>query len=233
LHRTSLPAIDGTVAHRGWLSGTLRRMRRHFWIKAIGISALMSLFFVAYFQVLHNPAAPVYEMPLTALDRALAFQPSWLAAYLTLWLYVGIPAGFFVQLRGLLQYWAWIGALCAAGLTIFYLWPTAVPPLDHGVDLAQHPGFTILQGVDAAGNACPSLHVATAVFSAVWMHRWLPRLGAPVSVLVGSWVWCALIVFSTVAIRQHVVLDVVAGIALGLAFAWPAIRWVPVDDGPH
>ncbi len=154
-------------------------MRRHFWIKAVGISGLMSLFFVAYFQVLHNPAAPVVEMPLTALDRAIAFQPSWLAAYLTLWLYVGIPPGFFLQLRGLLHYWAWIGALCAAGLTIFYFWPTAVPPLDPSVDLAQSPAFTILQGVDAAGNACPSLHVATAVFSAVWMHRWLPRLGAP------------------------------------------------------
>ena len=210
-------------------------MRRHFWIKAIGISALMSLFFFAYFHVLHHPdpASPVVEMPLTALDRAIAFQPSWLAAYLTLWLYVGIPPGFFVQLRGLLLYWAWIAALCAAGLTIFYFWPTAVPPLDPSVDLAQSPAFTILQGVDAAGNACPSLHVATAIFSAVWLHRWLPRLGAPVSVRAGNWIWCALIVYSTVAIRQHVVLDVLAGIALGLAFAWPATRWVPVDDGPR
>jgi membrane-associated phospholipid phosphatase len=208
----------------------LRRMRHLFWLKTIGITAFMSLFFVAYFHVLRNPAAPVTEMPLTALDHAIAFQPSWLAAYLTLWLYVGLPPGFFLQLRGLVLYGLWVAALCVAGLTIFYFWPTAVPPPDFSVDLAQHPAFALLQGVDAAGNACPSLHVATAVFSACWLHRWLPRLGASLAVLGANWLWCALIVFSTVAIRQHVVLDVVAGTALGLAFAWPAMRWVPVDD---
>jgi membrane-associated phospholipid phosphatase len=208
-------------------------MRHHFWLKAIGISAFMSLFFAGYFQVLQHPRGPAFEMPLTALDRAIDFQPSWLAAYLTLWVYVGIPPGFFVQLRGLVLYCAWIGAMCITSLAIFYLWPTAVPPPDYGVDLAQHPVFSILQGVDAAGNACPSLHVATAVFSAVWLHGWLPRLGAPAAVLAGNWLWCALILFSTVAIRQHVVLDVIAGAALGLAFAWLATRWVPVDAAPH
>ena len=102
--------------HRGWLSGTLRRMRRHFWIKAIGISGLDE---PVLRRLLPGAAAtrraPVVEMPLTALDRAIAFQPSWLAAYLTLWLYVGIPPGFFLQLRGLLLYWAWIGAAVRSG----------------------------------------------------------------------------------------------------------------------
>jgi len=204
-------------------------MRRHFWLKAIGISAFMSLFFVAYFQVLRFPVAPPFQMPVTLLDRAIDFQPSWLAAYLTLWVYVGIPPGLFLRLRTLVVYGAWIGALCLTGLAIFYLWPTAVPPPDYEVDLALHPGFAILQGVDAAGNACPSLHVATAVFSAVWLHHWLSRLGASGPVVAASWLWCGSIVFSTVAIRQHVVLDVVAGVALGLAFAWASLRWRPRD----
>ena len=230
---TPVPASPGAAARHGWLAEIGRRMRHHFWLKAIGISAFMSLFFVAYFHVLRNPAAPVVVMPLTALDRAIAFQPGWLAAYLTLWVYVGIPPGFFLRLRGLLLYGLWVGALCVAGLTIFHFWPTAVPPADFSVDLARHPAFAILQGVDAAGNACPSLHVATAVFSACWLHRWLPRLGAPTPVLALNWLWCGLIVFSTVAIRQHVVLDAVAAIALGLAFAWPSARWVPMDADPR
>lgn len=207
-------------------------MRRLFWLKAFGISAFMGLFFVAYFQLLRHPGGPVLEMPLTALDRAIAFQPSWLAVYLTLWLYVGIPPGFFLRLRALAMYGLWIGAMCLAGLTVFYVWPTAVPAPEVSIDLARHPAFVILQGVDATGNACPSLHVASAVFSAWWMQRWLPRLGAPAWALAASWAWCALIVYSTVAIRQHVVLDVAGGIALGLAFAWPAARWAPLDDPP-
>ena len=205
-------------------------MRRHFWPKAVGISAFMVVFFAAYFQVLHNPVGPVFEMPLTALDRAIPFQPSWLAAYLSLWLYVGLPPGFFVRLRTLVVYALCIGTLCITGLVIFLFWPTAVPPPAYDLDLARNPAFALLQGVDATGNACPSLHVATAVFSAVWLHYGLTRLGAQAPVVAASWLWCGLILYSTVAIRQHVVLDVVAGAALGIAFAWPALRWARVDD---
>jgi membrane-associated phospholipid phosphatase len=203
-----------------WLAETLRRMRRHFWLKALGISAFMVVFFAAYFHVLRNPAGPVFEMPLTALDRAIPFQPWWLVAYLSLWLYVGLPPGFFLRLR----------TLCISGLSIFLFWPTAVPLPAYDLDLARHPGFAVLQGVDATGNACPSLHVATAVFSAIWLHTGLTRLGARAPVVAASWLWCALILYSTVAIRQHVVLDVAAGAALGIAFAWPALRWARVDD---
>lgn len=205
-------------------------MRRHFWPKAVGISAFMVVFFIAYFQVLRNPVGPAFVMPLTALDRAIPFQPSWLAAYVSLWLYVGLPPGFFLRLRTLVVYSLCIGTLCLTGLAIFLFWPTVVPPPDYGIDLAHHPAFAILQGVDATGNACPSLHVATAVFSAIWLHHGLARLGARAPVLAASWLWCGLILYSTVAIRQHVVLDIVAGAALGAAFAWPVLRWAPVDD---
>jgi membrane-associated phospholipid phosphatase len=205
-------------------------MRRHFWLKALGIPAFMVVFFAAYFHVLHNPAGPVFEMPLTALDRAIPFQPSWLAAYVSLWLYVGLPPGFFVRPRTLAVYGLCIGTMCLSGLAIFLVWPTAVPLPAHDLDLARHPGFAILQGVDATGNACPSLHVATAVFSAIWLHTALTRLGARAPVVAASWLWCVLILYSTVAIRQHVVLDVAGGAALGIAFAWPALRWARVDD---
>ena len=228
--RPSLQALDGNARRHGWRAEVLSRVRRHFWLKTIGISAFMSLFFFAYFQVLRHPAGPVFVMPLTALDRTIDLQPSWLAVYLTLWVYVGIPPGLLLRLRTLVVYGGWIGALCLCALVIFYLWPTAVAPPEITVDLARHPAFALLQGVDAAGNACPSLHVATAVFTAVWLHRALPRLAAPGALVVANWLWCAGIVYSTVAIGQHVVLDVVGGIALALAFAWPASRWLHVDD---
>jgi membrane-associated phospholipid phosphatase len=42
-------------------------------------------------------------------------------------------------------------------------------------------------------------------------------------------VWLLLIVHSTIAIRQHVVLDALAGAVLGGAFAWAALRWRPAS----
>jgi hypothetical protein len=205
----------------------LYRMRYHLVLKALGISAFMWVFFLLYFHVLRNPVNPVTVMPLTALDRAIPFQPGAFAAYVSLWLYVGLPAGLMLSLREVLRYGVWMGSLCATGLLCFYLWPTAVPPYAFGPDVASHPGFALLQGVDAAGNACPSLHVATATFTALWVQKLLSLTHARPVWMLANGLWLALIVYSTLAIKQHVALDALAGTLLAVAFAWPALRWHP------
>ncbi|MBC7942014.1 MAG: phosphatase PAP2 family protein, partial [Chitinophagaceae bacterium] len=200
-------------------------MRRHFGFKAAGISLFMWAFFVGYFHVLRHPVYPVFQMPMTALDHAIPFQPAGLAAYVSLWLYVGVPPGLLWTLRELVVYGVWAGALCLTGLAFFYFLPTAVPPLSLDIDLTQHAGFAVLQGVDASGNACPSLHVATATFSAIWIAHLLRGMQAPRTLGAISLLWLALIVWSTLAIKQHVALDALAGAALGALFAAASLRW--------
>ena len=111
-----------------------------------------------------------------------------------------------------------ISALCLFALAIFYFWPNAVPPAH--IDWAKYPGVAFLKSVDAAGNACPSLHVATAVFSALWLYWWLRNSGAGLAIQITNIVWCILIAYSTLATKQHVAIDVFAGVALALAAAW-------------
>lgn len=197
-------------------------MRRHFWIKACGATAFMLAFFAAYFHVLRHAAQASVMMPLTALDHWVAFQPMALLPYASLWVYVTIPPMLLNGLRQVVIYSLWIGALCVGGLGLFYLWPTAVPLLV--LDVAVYPAFAVLQGVDAAGNACPSLHVATAVFTAFWLDHLLRELEASSVMRWLNLAWVVLIVYSTLAIKQHVVLDVIAGGALALLFAWPSLR---------
>jgi membrane-associated phospholipid phosphatase len=206
-------------------------MQRLFLLKFVGISGFMWLFFQAYFHLLHNPARPVTVMPLTALDHWISFQPGAMVAYLSLWFYVGIPAGLMPNFRHLLVYGVWATALCLTGLAIFYAFPTAVPAAGLSVDVTQHPAFALLQGVDAPGNACPSLHVAGALFSALWIERLLRQLGTPVWPRALSGVWLLLIVYSTMAVKQHVALDVAAGSVLAALFAWPSMRWFPGPAG--
>jgi PAP2 superfamily len=212
---------------RRWTVQLWQRMRRYLWLKAIGISLFMWVFFIGYFHLLRNPVFPVTQMPLTALDLAIPFQPGTVIAYLTLWVYVGIPPGLLLSFRQLVVYGLWAAALCLTGLACFYFFPTAVPPLALDPDLARFPAFALLQGVDAAGNACPSLHVATAMFSAIWIDRLLREMSAPNALRVVNGAWFLLIVHSTLATKQHVVLDVVAGVPLGIAFAFAALRWRP------
>ena len=209
--------------------GALRRvlacMGTLFWIKAVGTTVFMWLFFVGYFHLLRQPSQPPIEMPLTALDRWIDFQPWALWPYVSLWFYVTLPPGLLTTFRSLLAYGAWVGALCLAGLACFYLWPTAVPARDLPAGVAA---FEVLRGVDAAGNACPSLHVAAATFSAFWLDRLLRALALPAWWRAVNVLWYALIVWSTLATRQHVWWDVLAGLALALLFTPASRRWIEV-----
>lgn len=176
------------------------------------------VFFFAYFYLLKNPSFPVVTMPVTAVDRFVSFQPLALPFYLSLWVYVSLPPMLMLTRHEVIEYGAWIGSMCLVALAIFYFWPTAVPPAN--VDWAKYPGMGFLKGADAAGNACPSLHVATAVFSACWLHWGLPSAGLGRGSRLLSACWCVAIAYSTMATKQHVAVDVVTGVALGGVFAW-------------
>jgi len=192
----------------------------------IGTATGMTVFFIAYFAVLKHPVFPVTVVPLTVIDGWIGFQPWTLPLYLSLWFYVSLAPALLTDGRELVSYAvAWV-ALSVIGLGIFLVWPTAVPP--PGVDWAQHPAFAFLKAADAAGNACPSLHVAFAVFSAVWFERLLRQMGAGRGLRTLNWLWCAGILYSTVATRQHVALDVLAGAALGAVGAAVHLRWLRV-----
>ena len=191
-------------------------MRCHLLLKVLATTVVIGLFFVAYFHLLHHPEHAVRTVPLTALDRIIPFEPAALFVYLTLWLYVGVGPGLQPNLRALVAYGFWIGGLCAAGLVIFLLWPTNVPPT--GVDPSRYAGFSMLQGVDAAGNTCPSMHVA-ATFTMLRLQDVWRRIGAPALIQIINLTWCSAIVLSTLFIKQHVVLDVISGALLGASFA--------------
>ena len=182
----------------------------------------MWLFFAGYFYLLRHPARPVVVMPLTAIDRWIEFQAWALWPYISLWVYVALPPALLPSARELIRYGWWIGGLCIAGLACFYFWPTSVPR--QIVAMGSHTGFDLLRGVDAAGNACPSLHVAAAAFSALWLERLLRELAQPRWLRVANPLWFVLIVWSTLAIKQHVWWDVAAGLALALAIAVPSLR---------
>ena len=208
-----------------WTTEIAFRIRRHFLLKFVGTSVFTWLFFIGYFHLLRHPAYPVMVMPLTALDHLIPFQPQTLFAYLSLWVYIGFAPGLQRTFAELVVYGLWISGLCLSGLAFFYFWPTAVPPLT--MDVSGYPGFAMLQGVDAAGNACPSMHVAVAIFTAIRLEDVLRRTRTPMVLRLLNLAWFLAIAWSTLAVKQHVVLDVAAGALLGLAFAWPSLRWRP------
>ena len=221
-----LPPAPSSESPRraGWLSPVVNRVLTWWPAKMLGTTLGMTGFFFVYFWVLDHPLSAVTLMPLTAVDRWIGFQPAALPLYLSLWFYVSLAPALLVDRHELLSYGLAALALSVTGLGLFLLWPTAVPPPD--VDWSQHPAFGFLKAADAAGNACPSLHVAFAVFTAVWFTRLLRQMGAGRMVRALNWLWCLGILYSTMAIRQHVALDVLAGAALGAMVAAVHLRWL-------
>jgi membrane-associated phospholipid phosphatase len=70
--------------------------------------------------------------------------------------------------------------------------------------------------------------VAFAVFTAFWLGRLLRQMDAGKTAGALNGLWCLGIIYSTVAIRQHVVLDVFAGAGLGAVVAGLNLRWLRI-----
>lgn len=181
----------------------------------------MCAFFVTYFWLLNYPVYPVTIMPLIGIDRFIEFHPAAVVLYASLWVYVSLAFALLKNGRELVSHGAAWVVLSMLGLGIFFLWPTAVPM--RLIDWPVHSAFSFLRSIDASGNACPSLHVAFAVLSAIWIERLLCEMDAGWRSRVVNWIWCMAIVYSTLATYQHVTLDAVAGAALGVLVA--GLHW--------
>ena len=205
-----------------WMREVVQRFTRHWGLKVVAITVAITVFMTGYFILLRHPLFPVTLIPLTWADRLIGFEPWSLVPYVSLWMYISCAP---MLLRGRRQYRIYISSvvlLAAVGFTFFLFWPTAVPTPE--VDWNRYLYVAFLKSVDAAGNACPSLHVAYAVLTALWLQRLLQEIGTPGWVRALNWLWCAVIAYSTLATKQHVAWDLVAGALLGGALTWPFLR---------
>jgi membrane-associated phospholipid phosphatase len=202
-----------------------QRIREHWLLKGLGTSIGITVFMTVYFILLRHPEFPVTLVPITGLDRMIGFEPWSLVPYVSLWFYISLVP-MFLRMRELPRYLYSVALLALVGFALFFFWPTAVPPPD--VDWSRYPYVAFLKAVDATGNACPSLHVAYGVLTALWLGRLLQAMGAPRVLALFNWLWCLTIAYSTLATKQHLALDVFTGAALGTALTAPLLRgWRP------
>lgn len=218
--------VDGSILAQPWYHQWLPRVRVDFWLKTLGITAFIWGFFLAYFWLLRNPVFAVRVMPITPVDEWVEFAPASIGLYLTLWVYVTLPPTLLIDRVQLVRYGLAAGALCLFGLAVFLVWPTAVPGGLVAEERLASAGFSLLKGIDAAGNACPSLHVATAVFSAIWLDRILLAMRGGSLVRAVNVAWGFGISYSTLATKQHVFIDALAGGALGAIAAALSLVWI-------
>jgi len=217
----------GETTSGDWHQQLWMRLKSRWWLKTTGIVISITAFMVAYFVLLRHPQFAVKVMPLQPVDHWIAFVPWAVLPYASLWIYIGlVPALLRLRSNEMVRYVACVVLLGAIGCACFYFFPTRVP--DYPLDWSRWPMVAFLKSTDAAGNACPSLHVAFSVLTAIWMHWLLRRAGAPRWAHAINMAWCVLIVWSTMATRQHVALDVEIGALLGALVALPVLYVRPI-----
>jgi membrane-associated phospholipid phosphatase len=195
-----------------------RRIATLWLVKMIGTTVGISGFFVVYFWVMHNPPSEPTVMPLTRLDHWVDVSDDAMVLYGSLWFYISLAPAF---AKDKAELWACArdaAIMAAVGLVVFWLFPTTVPVF--AVDWAQYPALQFLKATDVGGNAFPSLHVAFAVLTAVLLERQLRSVQAPTWLRALNVLWAFGIVYSTLATRQHVLLDVLGGTLLAAAVSW-------------
>jgi hypothetical protein len=220
------------------LNDSWRRQLGHrlriLWVpKMLGTTLGIAAFFVAYFWILRHPFFPVTIMPFTAVDRLIVFRPEALPLYASLWVYVSLAPALLKNGCEVRSYGLATLVLSVVGLGIFLVWPTAAPKFE--IDWSQHPSMSFLRTMDVAANACPSLHAAFAVFTAIWLEHLLRELRVGPLGRTLNWLWCLGILYSTLALRQHVAVDALAGAVLGAIIAVlhiRALQWLAPGQEP-
>jgi membrane-associated phospholipid phosphatase len=200
------------------LSILVARLRQQLKLKLAILVVVSVTFWTPFFLLERWPLLSVTYFSETWVDRAIPFMPIAAWPYLSLWLYLALAGLMLVRRQ---DCWRCCWILAGMGVIanfVFLIYPTAVPPRPK---VSVQP-YAFIVANDERGNACPSLHVAYTLVAAIMMHGWLSCFQRRLILRAVAWTWALAIIFSTIAIRQHLVIDVAWGLVLGLAgvVAW-------------
>jgi membrane-associated phospholipid phosphatase len=192
---------------------------------ALALAAILTVLVCVplYYLPQHWHVGTPRLLPLTSVDRGLPFWP------LSGLVYFGAFPFLLATFLSLRSPAAATRFLCAnllaqlLAMVVFVLWPTTYPrgafplPADAGPVAAALVSFC--RTADLPLNCLPSLHVSSVTICLATLRhdtRWGRR---------GFWLTLPMglaMVLSTLTFKQHYLLDVIAGAALGLGSWWLA-----------
>jgi membrane-associated phospholipid phosphatase len=152
--------------------------------------------------------------PAMAVDRLVPLQPEWMLVYGSLYVFVACLPALVVRQGALFRRatQAYLAVMMISYLG--FLWYPTVAPRPDIVAADDFAAWSLrgLYGIDPPHGCFPSLHVAYSFVSALTCYRVHRGVG------IAAAMWAALIGVSTLFVKQHYAIDVIAGVLL----AWAA-----------
>ena len=191
----------------------MQRIQAHLFLKLALYAALSIAFCVPYFLIQRLPWIHPRTLPLTWIDQAIGYRPGAVYAYQSVYLLIPLLPFLAAGREDLFRFARGFLLLSLVSFTIFLLLPVAGPRPE------QAAGNWMTQFVfsyDRNLNAFPSLHTGLAAYSVLFGSATRPgRLVAVCSL------WLVVIMFATLATKQHYFLDLPPALLL----AWLAHRF--------
>lgn len=182
----------------------------------IVVGASLILIAIVSYELLNHIGRPYLITLDTPLDKLIPLVPAFVIPYLSF-----IPLVFVVMplltLRNpaVFRSFAWSVFVTQMILNLLYVMVPATVhrPAVEGADLFSVLLRDLVWGLDEPLNTFPSNHVALSVIS--FLALALLGLRKPVTLVLQMWL--GVICLSTLFVYQHVILDVIAGAAIGAA----------------
>jgi membrane-associated phospholipid phosphatase len=188
--------------------------------KLLMLLVLAPVLDVCYLLPQWLPLRPAGRLPLTPIDRAVPFDPNWVYPYLSLYPMLILPPLLATRPAQLWRYTIGAVLMFLAATIVFLIWPIEYPrpPLPHLAPAA----YRLVTTIDRPLNSIPSLHAGLVAYSLLFAARVLSdvRPGIRRLSLGLLALWGAVILYATLATRQHYLLDLPPGLLL----AWAADR---------
>lgn len=189
------------------------------WIKEHPYALMLGywIFYLIYFFALEQLAVPAYYLHCP-LDDMIPFMPIFIIPY-AMWFPMLVISQAYFLFRSKHEF----QNLCFfmfTGMTISLLIYTFLP---NGLQLRvqEYPNtffgqiVALLQGIDSPTNVCPSIHVASTLAIHIAVLRY-QNFSHPRAVKITTTIISILIILSTMFLKQHSFIDVIAGILLTL-----------------
>ena len=186
------------------------------WKNAIfSLLLAVGVYFTSLIYDLLNHGPAVLNLH-TALDSAIPVVPVFVVPYNSLQPYIYGTLILFLLLRT-----KYFQSACLAMITVwfisygfyYFLQSEVVRPVLAATDVFSKAVMNVYAG-DNQFNDFPSLHTSLSTILAIHWVRVNKTLGIILSI------WTALIVASTLFIKQHYIADMLFGLALAFTFAW-------------
>jgi membrane-associated phospholipid phosphatase len=206
----------------------LRRFIAEWKIKACLGGILALVFWAGYFALERRLTIRAAVMPTSRLDDVLPLMPSAAWVYVSQFLTTPLILWLAPTRRTVLACCGGVAIMACLCFSAYFLWPTAVERAE--AMTGRNIAYDLVIKLDQPRNACPSLHAGFAIFLAgcAWFTQW-SRWRRIIN--GGVWFLTAAVLLATLLIKQHVVIDLLAGGVVGIGSYWSVRRWLVEKGG--